>query len=195
MATSKRTPTAPASIHQLKVTLKRFRPPIWRWIQVPSNVTLAKLHDIVQASMGWYDCHLHEFHADGISYGDRSQLEEFDDVLNERTARLNQIAPPKGSKLSYQYDFGDDWQHDILVEAVLPPESGVRYPICLTGRRACPPEDCGGPWGYLDLLTILADPTHPDYPEHIEWVGEDFDPEEFDIEEANARLAAFFGQA
>ena len=137
----------------------------------------------------WYDCHLHEFHADGISYGDWSQLEEFDDVLNERTARLNQIAPPKGSKLSYQYDFGDDWQHDILVEAVLPPESGVRYPICLTGRRACPPEDCGGPWGYAELLEILRDPEHAEHESMSEWLGKPLDPDAFSVEQVNQRLA------
>ena len=171
------------------MTLKRIRPPIWRRIQVPSNVTLAKLHEILQATMGWYDCHLHEFQAGGRSYGDRSQLAEFDDVLNERTVRLHQVAPGPGSKFSYQYDFGDDWQHELLVEAVLAPAPDVRYPICLTGRRACPPEDCGGPWGYANLLEIAATPEHPEHASMMEWLGRPLDPDAFSVDRVNQRLA------
>ncbi len=189
MVAAKRASATPTSVHQLKVTLLGIRPPIWRRIQVPSGVTLAKLHDIIQLGMGWHHSHLHQFQAGDTFYGDPTTLAELD-VRSERSARLNQVAPSKGSRLRYEYDFGDSWEHEVLVEAVLPAGSGVRYPICLTGRRACPPEDCGGIWGYDELLAILRDPAHEEHESMVEWLGEPFDPEAFNLEEVNRRLAA-----
>jgi hypothetical protein len=188
MAATKRAAKTPNSIHQLKVTLLGMRPPIWRRIQVPSDVTLARLHDILQMTMGWHDSHLHQFRVGETTYGDPGILENLD-VRNERTARLNQVAPGEKHKLYYEYDFGDGWEHEILVEKVLPPEPGVRYPLCLIGKRACPPEDCGGIWGYADLLEIIRDPEHDEHESMMEWLGGDFDPEAFDVEVINQRLA------
>ncbi|MBI3971441.1 MAG: plasmid pRiA4b ORF-3 family protein [Chloroflexi bacterium] len=174
-----------ASIWQLKITLIGIRPPIWRRVQVPSTVTLDKLHLVIQAAMGWDNYHLYSFSIGGEEYG------EPDPELNLRSAgraRLDRMVGGEKARFRYTYDFGDDWEHDILVEKVLPPVSGVRYPICITGRRACPPEDCGGIWGYEELLEILQDPQHEEYEERLEWLGGEFDPEAFDLEEANARL-------
>ena len=178
----------PASIHQLKVTLQGVRPPIWRRLRVPSDVTLARLHAILQAAMGWEDAHLHRFRAGGTSYGDRGLLGGVVD-RSERTARLGQVAPGAGSKLAYEYDFGDSWEHALVVEAVLPPEPGLRYPVCVAGKRACPPEDCGGAWGYGELLEVLRSPEHAEHASMVEWLGGPFDPEAFDLDEVNRRLA------
>ncbi len=188
MGTAKRTSATPASIHQLKVTLKGIRPPIWRRIQVPSDVTLAKLHGILQVTLGWHHSHLHQFRVGETTYGDRSVLEDVD-IRSERTARLNHVAASKQSKLWYDYDFGDGWEHEIVVEAVLPPAPGVGYLVCLTGRRACPPEDCGGIWGYADMLEIIRTPAHDEHASMMEWLGGPFDPEAFDLVGVNRRLA------
>ncbi len=175
------------SIHQLKVTLERSRPPIWRRVLVQSNITLDRLHDTIQLAMGWSDSHLHEFRIGETSYGDQDLLADFD-VKNERTTRLGTIAPRPKDRLRYQYDFGDSWDHLILVEAVLPPDTEIHYPICVAGRRACPPEDCGGFWGYADLLDALNDPLHPEHADMTEWMGGSFDPDHFDLEVINRRL-------
>lgn len=109
-------------------------------------------------------------------------------MRSARTAKLFRIAPSAGAKLLYEYDFGDGWQHDIVVEAILQPAEGVRYPVCVAGKRACPPEDCGGPYGYVELLEALGDPEHPEHEDKLDWIGEGFDPEAFDLEEINALL-------
>src|SRR5712691_5385139 len=124
MGTATRTSTAPASVHQLKVTLTRIRPPIWRRLLVPSDVTLARLHRILQIAMGWQDYHLHQFEVGEALYGDQSTIEDWA-VRNERTGRLAQVAPHPKDRLRYEYDFGDNWEHDILVEAVRPSAPGV----------------------------------------------------------------------
>lgn len=189
MPPATREPASPPSVHRLKVTLRGVRPPIWRRLLVPSGVTLAKLHDILQRAMGWHDSHLHLFRTRDATYGDRIMLDD-PDVRSERTSRLGVVAPTKGSKLWYDYDFGDGWEHEILVEAVVPPDAGARYPVCLGGRRACPPEDSGGVWGYADLIEIVGDPGHEDHAAMTEWLGRPLDPEAFDVEAVNRRLAA-----
>lgn len=179
-------PATPGQVYQLKVTLCNARPPIWRRIQVPSDITLGKLHRILQAAMGWTDSHLHRFEVKGVSFGAPDPELEFE---SERRAKLNEVAPAEGSKFRYEYDFGDSWLHDIVVEKVLPADPNVRYPVCIKGKRACPPEDCGGVWGYEELLETLRDPNHPDHEEMKEWLGdEEFDPEAFDPEEVNREL-------
>lgn len=180
------------TVHRLKVTLLGFRPPIWRRIVVPSDVTLARLHDILQVAMGWHGGHLHDFQAGGVSYGDPRMLEGMGD-LDERRARLAEVAPRPRNRLRYLYDFGDSWEHEVLVEAVEAPSPSVRYPICLTGKRACPPEDCGGVWGYADLLDALADPKNPDHDDLLDWLGGPFDPEAFDEAAVNRMLAGSGG--
>ena len=178
---------SPGPIYQLKITLRGSKPPIWRRVQVPGDITLYKLHQVIQVAMGWDDEHLHQFTADGIDYGE-SAPEWGMEVKSERRAHLNQVAPAEKARFTYEYDFGDSWDHEILVEKILPPEAGVHYPNCIKGKRACPPEDCGGIWGYEELVAAIRDPEHPEHEEMLEWVGEDFDPEEFDLEEINAEL-------
>src|SRR5262249_20713757 len=161
-----------APIYQLKVTLRDIRPPIWRRIQVAGDTKLDKLHRIIQIVMGWTDSHLHQFVVGDAYYGTPDP--ELPEVESERRGRLSAVAPKEKAKFAYEYDFGDNWEHEILVEKILPPEPGVRYPRCLAGRRSGPPEDSGGVWGYADLLEALADPSHPEHDEFREWVGDDF---------------------
>jgi hypothetical protein len=175
-------------VYQLKVTLKGVRPPIWRRLLVPGNVTLARLHRILQVAMGWEDYHLYRFEVGGASFGEPDP--EFDDDMRSaRRVHLKEVAPAAGSRLLYEYDFGDGWEHRIVVEKILPPQRGVHLPVCLAGKRACPPEDCGGVWGYADLLAALADPAHPEHEAMLRWVGGPFDPEAFDLEAVNEALA------
>ena len=175
-------------IYQLKVTLKRIRPPIWRRVQVPGDIGLAALHGVIQTVMGWYDCHLHAFTIDGeLFYQDRETAQECGGRVIGRT-RLNQVVQHEKARFLYEYDFGDSWEHEILVEKILPPEPGIAYPRCLAGKRACPPEDVGGTWGYEELLSAIADPDHPERDEMLEWVGDAFDPEAFDVEAMDMAL-------
>ncbi|MBB1252595.1 plasmid pRiA4b ORF-3 family protein [Streptomyces sp. OF3] len=185
--------TSPSrTVHKIKITLRDSRPPIWRRLEVPSGITLRELHDIIQAAFGWEDYHMWAFE----SGQDRYCVADRD--LGIRSAafkRLSQVAVHTGNRLRYTYDFGDDWEHDILVEDVTEPEPDTAYPRCLTGRRACPPEDCGGIWGYGYLIEILADPHHEEHEERLEWLGLDsadqFDPAAFDAANANSALSAF----
>lgn len=176
-------------VYQLKVGLRDVKPPIWRRLQVVGGVTLAELHGIIQVAMGWTDSHLHAFDVAGISYGEPSP-DPWNDMQDERRVRLSQLQLAAGSRFGYSYDFGDDWHHDLLVEQIGAPESGVAYPRCVGGRRACPPEDCGGPWGYTELLAVVADPDHEDHDERLEWIGGEFDPADFDHQEVNLLLSA-----
>ncbi len=176
------------TVYQLKITLKNIRPPIWRRIQVLSSTTLQQLHMIVQEVMGWDNYHMHSWTIAGIDYGQPQP--EFN-VRSEKTINLSQVVKGEKSKFSYTYDFGDTWEHEILVEKELPSTPDINYPICITGKRACPPEDCGGSWGYAELLEIITDPSHPEYEERMEWVGESFSPNTFDINEVNQRLQEF----
>ncbi len=184
---SETTQTRTGTVHQLKVTLKGAKPPIWRRLLVPSSITLMQLHEIIQEAMGWYNCHLHEFEIDGICFGP-DDLDGWDpQPKNEATAELARLAPA-GSRFTYLYDFGDSWEHVIDVEKVVAREPGQTYPACLTGRRACPPEDCGGVWGYAELLQVVADPTHEDHEEMADLLDDDFNPATFDLQAVNRRL-------
>jgi hypothetical protein len=178
----------PPEIYQLKITLRGAKPPIWRRVQVPSEFTLAQLHQVIQAAMGWYDGHLHEFDINGQAYGQPMTEIDFVDIKSENALCLNQFVPGEKYKFSYMYDMGDGWEHQILVEKVLPPAPDVRYPVCIKGKRACPPEDCGGIWGYADFLDAIQDAKHPEHEEMLEWVGGEFDPEAFDLDHTNQRL-------
>ena len=175
------------SIYQLKITLKDSHPPIWRRVQVTSDSTLGKLHQIIQDAMGWTNSHLHSFLVQGIEYGQPAPEYDFN-VRSEQTVKLNQLVTKEKFKFLYTYDMGDSWEHEILVEKVLPVDPETRYPICLTGKRACPPEDCGGVWGYGEFLEAIQNPDHPEHESMLEWVGGSFDPEAFDVDEVNQRL-------
>lgn len=176
------------TVYQLKITLKNIRPPIWRRIQVLSSTTLQKLHLIVQAAMGWEDYHLHSWTIAGIDYG---EPDPEDNIRSETAVTLRRIVKGEKSKFLYTYDFGDCWEHEILLEKELAPTPETNYPICITGKRACPPEDCGGSWGYAELLEIISDPSHPEYEDKMEWAGKDFNPNTFDLKEVNERLREF----
>ena len=176
------------TVYQLKITLKNIRPPIWRRIQVLSSTTLQQLHLIMQEVMGWDNYHMHSFSIAGIDYGQPQP--EFN-VRSEKTVNLSQVVKSEKFKFSYTYDFGDSWEHEILVEKELPSSPDQNYPVCITGKRVCPPEDCGGFWGYAELLEIISDPSHPEYEERIEWLGESFNPDIFDMDEVNQRLEGF----
>ncbi len=176
-------------IYQLKISLRYIRPAIWRRVQVPSDITLAKLHLIIQVAMGWYDSHLHQFIVAGKYYGVPSSDDPFDlDVKDERKTRLKQVLSKSKQKIVYEYDFGDGWEHEILLEKILEPERNVRYPRCIGGARACPPEDCGGTGGYENFLAAIRDPKHKEHDEYLDWIGGEFDPEEFDLKVVNSAL-------
>ena len=193
----KRTPRAGQSstVHELEITLLDVEPRVWRRFAARSDLSLAKLHDVIQVVMGWADSHLHQFVTDDETryaplspYGDPDWDES---VSNSAKTRVQDVLPTKGARLSYQYDFGDGWEHLIEVVAIHPPEAGMKYPRCLAGERACPPEDCGGPYSYPDFLAALADPKHPEHEELTEWIGGKFDAEAFDVGEVNKLLAEF----
>lgn len=179
----------PTHVYQIKVALNYTTPPIWRRILVPDNTTLLKLHDILQIVMGWQDYHLHMYRIEGQIYGDpANDMYGNLGTLDEADYKLSQVIHGKGQRFSYEYDFGDGWIHTLLVEKILSPEEGVRYPLCLAGMRACPPEDVGGVGGYANFLEAIHDPAHEDHEERLAWIGGEFDPEAFDLEEVNARL-------
>jgi hypothetical protein len=172
-------------IYQIKVTLRGIEPPIWRRFQVRGDATLAELHDVLQAVMGWWDYHLHEFIVQEDHYGVPHPDYMFE-MKDESEVRLKDVAE-EGSTFIYEYDFGDSWMHDLKVEKIMEPEPGRRYPVCVEGERATPPEDVGGIWGYEEYVEAMADPDHPEHEEWREWRGE-FDPEVFDLDEVNSAL-------
>jgi hypothetical protein len=184
----KRKQATPKAVYQLKIALKNLKPPIWRRIQVTDTTTLNELHLIIQEVMGWENYHLHQFSIGGLNYGQPQQGYGIE-VRNEKMVKLSDVVSGEKFKFNYIYDFGDDWDHSILVEKILPFFSEVRYPICLAGKRACPPEDCGGTWGYIEFLEAIQDSSHPEHKNLLEWVGGDFDPEDCNLDEINQRLA------
>ena len=177
------------SVVSLKMTLKGAKPPIWRRILVPGSMTLGDLSEAILTAMGWTGGHLHAFDVDGRQYGDPAMV---DDVANERRLTLSGVVKSGVTRFGYDYDFGDNWEHTVVVEKTLVPVTGQVYPACVDGKRNCPPEDCGGVWGYEELREILGDPAHPEREERLEWIGDDFDPEEFDVSVADKRLATRF---
>jgi hypothetical protein len=183
----------PAPIYQLKVVLSGAKPPIWRRLEVPADMTLADLHHVLQTAFGWYDDHLHEFETPYGRFGRPDPDPMFGrEVRPEGSTALEQIAPDVGAELVYTYDFGDHWQHEIVVEKMLDRAPGTVYPRCTDGRRAAPPEDCGGIWGYQELVAILADPDDAEHDERLEWLGladaDEFDPAAFSAAEITAAL-------
>lgn len=186
----KRAP-APRNVHRLKVTLRGTKPAIWRRFEVPSDITLARLHTVIQLGFGWQDSHLWAFETPAGRYG------SYDPELEIRSAankKLSAVADWPGDKIRYEYDFGDSWEHDVAVEAVQPAEPGVAYPRCTGGRRAGPPEDSGGVWGYYDLLNTLASQRDENHAQVLRWLGigsaAEFDPASFDLDATQKALAA-----
>jgi hypothetical protein len=186
------------AVYQLRISLMGIKPSIWRRVQMHEDSTLEDLHDVVQASMGWFNSHLHQFLVGMQCFGPLDD-EEVDwsegDVQDEAEAVLSEVFTRKGSKIIYEYDFGDSWEHEIVLEGKFNAAPDIEYPVCIAGERAAPPEDCGGVFGYENLLDALADPRHPDHDDMVEWLGdEQFDPDEFDLDEANDRLTEMFDE-
>ena len=191
-STTPRSSPDAASIYQLKVTLRDTDPAIWRRLLVPGEISFRGLHQVLQVAMGWENEHLYEFKV-GNRYFGEPEPKSWTVLIPNRTkdagaVRLSDIAPRARTAFTYLYDMGDSWSHEVRVEKVLPREPEASYPVCLGGQRACPPEDCGGVWGYTDLLTALEAADDPGWAELLDWTGP-FDPEKFDLDAINARLA------
>ena len=176
-------------VYQFKITLKGIKPPIWRRIQVPETYTFWDLHVAIQDSMGWTDTHLHHFAIKNAATGLKEEIgipdEDFVDVTT-RPGWKRKIAnyfSSRNDKAEYIYDYGGDWRHSIKLEKILEPSEGIKYPMCTGGARACPPEDCGGIGGYENFLEAIMDPKNPQHKELLDWVGGDFDPKSFDMED------------
>jgi len=179
-----------AALYQLKITLKGSDPPIWRRVVVRSDMPLRRLHGVIQRVMGWTDSHLHRFIVGETYYGtpDPEMMGFGRQTLSEKRYTVAEVAPAVKRSFVYEYDFGDGWEHKIVVEKILPPDPEFQHPICLAGANACPPEDCGGIGGYNELIEILADPQNPEHESMKEWLGYDVDPARFNIEIANGTL-------
>jgi hypothetical protein len=182
-----------APTYVLKVVLVGTKPPIWRRLQVPGNARLGWLHAVLQVAMGWTNSHLHHFLTGDARYSDPRYIEDTgfggEPDRDETRATLAEVLPQAGAQCGYEYDFGDSWQHEITVEKILPPaRAAATTALCLDGARACPPEDCGGVWGYVELLKTLKNPKHPEHQSMKEWLGRPLDAEAFDVAKLNRWL-------
>lgn len=184
---------APAkTVYQLKITLRDSKPPIWRTIQIKSTATFWELHCAIQDAFAWSNSHLHSFmfvdknSGTELCFGipDDEYADELGETLPGWKHKITKYLNPLFPKMEYVYDFGDNWEHTIKLEEVLPAEKGVTYPRCLKGKRNSPPDDCGGVWGYADMLEVLANPRDTEYEDTKAWIesmkGGPFDPEQFD---------------
>lgn len=181
---------APNAVYQLKITLKDSHPVIWRRIQVADSILLPHLHGVLQLAMGWTNSHLHSFQVGKRTFAEPSP-DDFLPVIDYRTMSLNQIAPAVKDRFIYLYDFGDSWEHEIVIEKIMPFEKDARYPRCMDGARACPPDDVGGVWGYADFVKAIKNHRHPEHNEMLAWAGGKFDPEKFDLAGVNGMLELF----
>ena len=175
------------NIYQFKITLIGSKPTISRTILVESSRTFYEFHHIIQIAMGWLNYHLFQFMAKEYCISDPSFV-DYKEILDSKEIRLDQIFTEEGEKIEYEYDFGDGWKHIIKLEKISLIKLNEIYPVCIRGKRSCPPEDCGGIWGYQNLVEVMGNKKHPEYKEMKEWIGGDFDPEEFNIEEINEEL-------
>lgn len=177
------------NVYQFKITLKGIKPPIWRRILVPDNITFADFSEILNSAMGWLGYHLHSFYVVEPRSGLEFELSDYETVLesdnplclDEAKIIISEYFSDTNKKAKYTYDFGDDWEHNLTLEKILPRNPDIEYPVCIKGKRACPPEDVGGVWRYQEFLEIIKDPDHPEHEEMLEWVGGEFDPEKFEL--------------
>lgn len=182
-------------IYQVKITLNGSQPAIWRKLLIPSDILLSVFHNIIQIAMGWENSHLHQFIKDEIFYLPKMADDIFWDDLDSvdyKKMKVSDLLKKEKEKIVYEYDFGDSWEHEIVLEKVLPVDNNQAYPFCLGGKKACPPEDCGGVWGYESMLQVIKDPEHQEHEDMIEWLGEDFDPAYFNAAEVNAVFKQVF---
>jgi hypothetical protein len=177
---------APLPVLQVHVRLTGVEPQVWRRLHVPADADFWSLHVAINDAMGWLDCHLHQFQARHPATGEMAQIGIPDGegveagVLAGWTVPAVEFLRQTGYLMLYEYDFGDGWVHEVTFESLLPMEPRASYPRCVGGERACPPEDCGGPHGYVMLLEALADSRHPQHKEMRGWAGKRFDPGRFD---------------
>jgi hypothetical protein len=177
------------TICQLKVVLKEIQPPIWRRFQVRSGITFRELHETLQVVMGWWNSHLHLFQVGTLTITARETLAEWGEKgLPDDMARLDEHIRQEGTTFTYEYDFGDSWEHELVLEAIMPVDETAVYPRCLAGERACPPEDCGGVWGYELFLKAIRDPEHEEHHSYLEWVGGSFNSEAFDLDKVTQQF-------
>ena len=177
-----------AHVYEFRLRLLDVAPPIWRSIQVPETYSFWDLHVALQDAMGWLDYHLHLFRVTKPETGEVAQIGIPDDdavegdelILPGWEIPIAPYFPRPGVVARYEYDFGDGWEHELTLEAILPRQPRQRYPLCVAGARACPPEDCGGAGGYEDLVTVMQTPTHEEHASTLQWLGDRFDPEKFD---------------
>lgn len=174
-----------SKVYRFKVTLKEVKPPVWRRIEVPGDYSFWDFHVAITDAFGWWDCHLHEFDIRNPKTGKKERLgiwdEDDPDVKMDWNHRISRyFMKRKNPRAVHKYDFGDGWEHRILLEDIHPPEEGVIYPRCIAGASACPPEDVGGPSRYTEFLEAMRDPGHPEHEDFREWIGGDFDPARFD---------------
>ncbi|MCC5917960.1 MAG: plasmid pRiA4b ORF-3 family protein [Cryomorphaceae bacterium] len=182
--------------YQIHISLRESQPNIWRRFVIPSNLSLRDLHKVIQITMGWTDSHLHQFIKDGAYYTERFPDDDYWGELNNIDydgISVSALLTAEKEKIVYLYDFGDGWEHDLVLEKITP--EVCTQPLCLDGKNSCPPEDCGGVWGYEDMLEVLKQPEHEEYESYIEWLGGTFDPTHFDKDEVNKLLRSpDFGQ-
>jgi hypothetical protein len=182
------TPRAPMFVYRLRVELLEIEPLIWRRLLVPADIKLPKLHRCLQLTIGWTNSHLHQFKLGESVYGVPDPEWSERNMLDERRIRLCDLIGEAQREIGYEYDFGDGWEHRIVLEQTEPPNEFMVYPLCTAGERACPPEDVGGVPGYEEFLQSIGDPNHEQYGESLLWVGGAFDPEGFDLNAVNRAL-------
>jgi hypothetical protein len=176
--------------YQLKVTLRRSRPSIWRRLQVPSDITLLRLHRVLQVTMGWTDTHLHQYRVGNVYFGANDP--EFGVVrISERSTRLNDVLCDPKERMIYEYDFGDGWEHDVILEKVILPGESLEHPVVIAAKGACPPEDVGGIGGFYEFLEAQSDPSHPEHEAMMQWWGKRFDPAAYELSEVNILLKRY----
>jgi len=189
----KPSPKPLTAIYQFKLTLLGIQPTIWRRIQIP-DCRLHTLHVHIQSAMGWSNKHFHRFDIKGERHGIPEHLDYDGDgsIIDSKKIMMSDIVPKDGKKIAfrYTYDFGDNWEHEVLFEGIVEPDPKTKYPICLEGERACPPEDCGGEMGYEHLLEVLNDPKHEEYLDLRQWAG-DFNPERFSAKIATWQMREY----
>jgi hypothetical protein len=177
-------------IYQIQISLNGFKPKIWRRLFIPSDLLLSDFHMIIQISMGWENDHLYQFIKGRTFYSPEDTSDEVNNVEYEKI-KISDLLKKEKDKILYEYDFGDSWTHDVILEKILPTDDKLKNPVCIDGKMACPPEDCGGIWGYANILKILKQPSHEDYEDSLSWVGSDFKPDHFDKEAVNKVLKRF----
>jgi hypothetical protein len=171
-----------SDILQIKITLLDVKPPVWRRVLVPASLPLRRLHETIQAAMGWLNQHLHEFRIGERRFGvpDPEDGASASTLANDSLVKLSSLVEQGIDRFHYVYDFGDDWRHEIVIEDVRPGEAGIDYPVFVEGVRRCPPEDCGGPPGFQEFLDAVTNPAHPEHADTLDWNGEPYDPDDIE---------------